>query len=35
VPYPNQGANSGYISVPATFTPGPRVLPADALISRP
>jgi cytochrome P450 len=29
VPYPNQGANSGYISVPATFTPGPRVLPAD------
>ncbi|MCW2529414.1 MAG: cytochrome, partial [Pseudonocardiales bacterium] len=27
VPYTAQGANSGYIKVPATFTPGPRRLP--------
>jgi cytochrome P450 len=30
VPYAAQGANSGYTKVPATFTPGPRVLPPDA-----
>jgi hypothetical protein len=31
VPYASQGANSGYASVPARFTPGPRVLPSDAV----
>jgi cytochrome P450 len=31
VPYAAQGANAGYTSVPATFTPGPRVLPPDAV----
>jgi cytochrome P450 len=25
-PYPHQGTNSGYQSIPVTFTPGPRVL---------
>ncbi len=30
VPYKAQGANAGFISVPATFTPGPRRLPADS-----
>jgi cytochrome P450 len=34
VPYAAQGANSGYTSVPATFTPGPRVLPPDATSPR-
>jgi cytochrome P450 len=29
-PYPNQGANNGWRKIPATFTPGPRVLPPDA-----
>jgi cytochrome P450 len=33
VPYGAQGANSGYTSVPARFTPGPRVLPPDAVFS--
>ena len=31
VPYAAQGANYGYTSVPATFTPGPRRLPVDAV----
>jgi cytochrome P450 len=30
VPYKAQGANAGFIKVPATFTPGPRRLPADS-----
>ena len=30
VPYPHQGTNNGWTSIPATFTPGPRVLPVDA-----
>jgi cytochrome P450 len=34
VKYTAQGANSGYTSVPATFTPGPRVLPPDAVRPR-
>jgi cytochrome P450 len=34
VPYQAQGANSGYTSVPATFTPGPRLLPPDAVRPR-
>ena len=34
VKYQAQGANSGYTSVPATFTPGPRVLPPDAVRPR-
>ena len=29
-PYPHQGTNNGWKSIPATFTPGPRVLPPDA-----
>jgi cytochrome P450 len=29
-PYPHQGTNSGWKRIPATFTPGPRILPADA-----
>jgi cytochrome P450 len=28
--FPEQGTNIGYQSIPARFTPGPRVLPADA-----
>ena len=34
VQYKAQGANSGYTSVPATFTPGARVLPPDAVRPR-
>jgi cytochrome P450 len=34
VPYAAQGANAGYTSVPATFTPGARVLPPDATAPR-
>jgi cytochrome P450 len=34
VKYTAQGANSGYTSVPATFTPGPRVLPLGAVRPR-
>jgi cytochrome P450 len=30
VPYKAQGANAGFIKVPATFTPGPRRLPTDS-----
>jgi cytochrome P450 len=30
VPYKAQGANAGFIKVPATFTPGLRRLPADS-----
>ena len=30
VRYPHQGTNNGWTSIPATFTPGPRVLAADA-----
>lgn len=30
VRYPHQGTNNGWTSIPATFTPGTRVLPADA-----
>jgi cytochrome P450 len=26
VPFPNQGANTGFSSIPVTFTPGPRLL---------
>jgi len=29
-PYPHQGTNTGWQRIPATFTPGPRRLPADA-----
>ncbi|UMG91202.1 cytochrome P450 [Nocardioides sp. TF02-7] len=29
-PYPHQGTNTGWKSIPATFTPGERLLPADA-----
>ncbi len=29
-PYPHQGTNTGYKSIPATFTPGERILPPDA-----
>jgi len=29
-PYPHQGTNTGWQRIPATFTPGPRLLPADA-----
>ncbi len=29
-PYPHQGTNNGWKSIPATFTPGPRVLPPGA-----
>ena len=29
-PYPHQGTNNGWTSIPATFTPGPRLLPVDA-----
>ena len=30
VPYPHQGTNNGWTSIPATFTPGPRLLAVDA-----
>ena len=30
VPYPHQGTNNGWTSIPATFTPGPRLMPAGA-----
>ncbi len=30
VRYPHQGTNNGWTEIPATFTPGPRLLPADA-----
>jgi hypothetical protein len=26
-PYPHQGTNNGWQSIPATFTPGKRILP--------
>jgi cytochrome P450 len=29
-PYPHQGTNNGWKSIPATFTPGERLLPPDA-----
>jgi cytochrome P450 len=29
-PYPHQGTNNGWQRIPATFTPGPRLLPTDA-----
>lgn len=29
-PYPQQGTNNGWMSIPATFTPGPRVLQGSA-----
>lgn len=29
-PYPHQGTNTGWRRIPATFTPGPRILPPDA-----
>jgi cytochrome P450 len=32
-PYSNQGANSGYTSVPARYPPGPRVLAPDAVFA--
>lgn len=30
VRYPHQGTNNGWTEIPATFTPGSRLLPADA-----
>jgi hypothetical protein len=27
VPYPHQGTNTGFKSIPITFTPGPRLGP--------
>ncbi|WP_028472402.1 cytochrome P450 [Nocardioides alkalitolerans] len=30
-PYPHQGTNTGWQAIPATFTPGPRVLEGDPL----
>jgi hypothetical protein len=27
--YPQQGVNAGYEHIPATFTPGARLLPAE------
>lgn len=29
-PYPHQGTNTGWQRIPATFTPGPRILAVDA-----
>ncbi|GAA3759341.1 cytochrome P450 [Plantactinospora mayteni] len=34
-PYPHQGTNTGYVSIPVTFTPGPRILPSAAPDSTP
>ncbi len=33
--YPHQGTNVGFQSIPATFIPGPRRLPADAPLRAP
>jgi hypothetical protein len=29
-PYPHQGTNNGWQRIPATFTPGPRILQGSA-----
>ncbi|NJC71843.1 cytochrome P450 [Planosporangium thailandense] len=34
-PYPHQGTNTGYVSIPVTFTPGPRILSSASRESTP